>query len=223
MTAETINIRSIQHYMYCPRRFALLETNRDWEENAFVVKADILHSHVHDGSHSFSNSRKIVRNSVSIFNDLPEYDLYGVTDCIEFIRDKNGVEITNADGRFRVSIVEYKPRSPKDNAFNETDVIQVFAQKICADYVWNTDSEAYIYYCDTKKRVKLPFDSEYEAYDKKLRELLCKMRELLESGKIPNRIKGQKCSGCSMADICFPKDCTYNVKDIIMSMKEGEP
>lgn len=223
MTADTINIRSIQHYMYCPRRFALLETNRDWEENAFVVKADILHSHVHDGSHSFSDSRKIVRSSVSVFNDLPEYDLYGVTDCIEFIKDKNGVSISNSDGRFRVCIVEYKPRSPKDKAFNETDAIQVFAQKKCADYVWGTDCDAYIYYCDTKKRVKMPFNTEYEAYDSKLRDLLCKMRELLESGEIPPRKKGQKCSGCSMADLCFPKDHTYNVKRMIMSMKEGQP
>lgn len=79
MTDDTINIRSIQHYMYCPRRFALLETNRDWEENAFVVKADLLHSHVHNGSHSFSSRTKIVRSSVSVFNDLEPYDLYGVT------------------------------------------------------------------------------------------------------------------------------------------------
>ena len=37
----TINIRDIQHYMYCPRRFALLEVNDDWAENAFVVKANL--------------------------------------------------------------------------------------------------------------------------------------------------------------------------------------
>ena len=196
MTDTTINIRNIQHYLYCPRRFALLETNRDWEENAFVVKADLLHSHVHDGSHSFSDSRKIVRSSISVYNDLPQYDLYGITDCIEFIRDKSGVSITGADGRFRVCIVEYKPRSPKDKPFNDTDAMQVFAQKICADHVWNTNSEAYIYYCDTKKRVNLPFDSEYEAYDSKLRELLSKMRGLLKSGEIPARKKGQRCSGC---------------------------
>ena len=223
MTADTINIRSIQHYMYCPRRFALLETNRDWQENAFVVKADILHEHVHDGSHSFSDSRKIVRSSISIYNDLEEYDLYGVTDCIEFIRDSGGVCISNADGKFRICIVEYKPRSPKGCLFNETDAIQVFAQKICADYMWNTNSEAYIYYCDTKKRVKMPFDTEFETYDAKLKELLCKMRELIGSGEIPRRKRGQKCSGCSMADICLPKECAYNVKELIMSMKEEQP
>lgn len=42
----TINIRDIQHYMYCPRRFALLEVNDDWAENAFVVKANLLHENV---------------------------------------------------------------------------------------------------------------------------------------------------------------------------------
>ena len=45
----TINIRDIQHYMYCPRRFALLEVNDDWAENAFVVKANLLHENVHSG------------------------------------------------------------------------------------------------------------------------------------------------------------------------------
>ena len=52
--ALTIRLRSIQHYMYCPRRYALMALNRDWNENAFVVRANLLHEHVHDGSHSFS-------------------------------------------------------------------------------------------------------------------------------------------------------------------------
>ena len=78
-----INLRSIQHYMYCPRRYALLELNRDWNENAFVVQANLLHEHVHDGSHSFSDSRKVVRSDVTVYRDYPEYDLNGVLDCAE--------------------------------------------------------------------------------------------------------------------------------------------
>lgn len=52
----TINIRDIQHYMYCPRRFALLEVNDDWAENAFVVKANLLHENVHSGERNFKIS-----------------------------------------------------------------------------------------------------------------------------------------------------------------------
>ena len=134
-----LNIRDIQHYMYCPRRFALLCLNRDWNENAFVVKANLLHERVHDGSHEFSDKKKIVRSAVTLYNDLPEYDIFGVTDCVEFFRDKNGVGIEGLEGSCGVRLVEYKPKAPKGFDFNETDAIQVFAQKLCADFVWGCD------------------------------------------------------------------------------------
>lgn len=222
MNDRTVNIRSIQHYMYCPRRFALLEINNDWAENAFVVKANIQHEHVHDGSHSFSDSNKIVRSGIAVYNDLPEYDIFGVSDCIEFVRSKNGVSIEGSDGLFDVRIVEYKPKSPKGYEFNETDAIQVFAQKICADYIWKCSSEAYIYYCDKRKRVRLPFDTEYEKYDTLLKKYLVGIRKLLEEKNIPPRNRGQKCSGCSMAEICFPKVRKYCVRDIVMSQKGAD-
>lgn len=217
MNDRTVNIRNIQHYMYCPRRFALLEINNDWAENAFVVKANLQHKHVHNGSHSYSDSKKIVRSDITVYNDEPEYDIFGITDCIEFIRSSEGTELSSQDGRFKVRIIEYKPRAPKYDTFNETDAIQVFAQKICADSIWKCNSEAYIYYSDTRKRVMLPFDTEYEKYDKKLKELLSEIRNLLDKKRIPSRKTGQKCSGCSMSDICFPKEKKYCVRDIVMS------
>lgn len=109
----TINIRDIQHYMYCPRRFALLEVNDDWAENAFVVKANLLHENVHSGERNFENKRKIVRSDVSVYNDDPKYNIFGVVDCIEFVRDKCGDYIDTLDGTFRVEIAEYKPTRPK--------------------------------------------------------------------------------------------------------------
>ena len=159
MMDDSVNIRSIQHYMYCPRRYALLEINNDWAENAFVVKADILHKNVHDGSHSFSDSKKIVRSGTAVYNDQPEYNIFGITDCIEFIKAADGIEICGHEGKFKVRIVEYKPKAPQNELFNDTDAIQVFAQKISADHIWHCDSEAYIYYADKRKRVKLPFDT----------------------------------------------------------------
>lgn len=222
MNDRTINIRCIQHYMYCPRRFALLEINDDWQENAYVVKANLQHHRVHDGSHKYSDSKKIVRSDIAVYNDENDYDIFGVTDCIEFVRDSGGVQISGYDGFFNVRIVEYKPKAPKGIDFNETDAIQVFAQKICADSIWNCNSEAYIYYSDTRKRVRLPFDTEYEKYDTMLKNLLFEMRKVLNSKIIPPRKKGQKCSGCSMADICFSKEKKYSVRDIVMSQKGAE-
>lgn len=223
MTENTINIRCIQHYMYCPRRFALLELNDDWVENAFVVKANIQHQNVHDGSHSYSDSRKIVRSGITVYNDEEYYDIFGVTDCIEFIKNRSGVSINGCDGLYKVNIIEYKPKAPKNCEYNETDAIQVFAQKICADSIWKCQSEGYLYYSDTRKRVKLPFDAEYDKYDRMLKSLLFQMREILDEKRIPARQKGQKCSGCSISDVCFPKEKKYSVRDIVMSQKGAVP
>jgi CRISPR-associated exonuclease Cas4 len=181
-----------------------------------------MHEHVHDGSHSFSDSKKKVRSAIQLYNDLLEYDLYGVADCIEFTVSDCGVKIDDTERKYKVSLVEYKPKAPKTESFHETDAIQVFAQKLCADYIWKCNSEAYIYYADTRKRIALPFEKEYEKYDTKIKELLSQMREINITHEIPSRKKGQKCSGCSVADLCFPKDKKYCVRDIVMSMKGKE-
>ncbi|MGN1133985.1 MAG: Dna2/Cas4 domain-containing protein, partial [Oscillospiraceae bacterium] len=165
-----------------------------------------------------SDSKKTVVSSVSIYNDLPEYDLYGIADCIEFHKSRNGVEIPGLNGLYSVKIVEYKPKPPKAEPFHQTDAIQVFAQKICADYVFKCSSECYLYYSETKKRVHLPFDEDYEYYDKMLKEYLADMRKILDSDTIPARIRGQKCSGCSLSDVCFPKVKKYSMKDMIFKM-----
>ena len=54
----TVNIRDIQHYMYCPRRFALLNVNNDWQENAYVVLANIMHENVNSGKHKVITANK---------------------------------------------------------------------------------------------------------------------------------------------------------------------
>ncbi len=217
----TINIRAIQHYMYCPRRFALLEVNNDWAENSFVVKANLIHENVHSGKHDFSNKDIIVRSGVSVYNDLPEYDLYGVTDCIELIKSKkNGIYIKNLNGYFDINIVEYKPKPPKDKAFHESDAIQVFAQKLCVDYIFKCNSRCFIYYSEPRKRIFLPFETEYNRYDELIKKYLSEMRDVLRLSAIPKREKGQKCSGCSLSEMCFPKINKYRVKDEIMMQKE---
>ncbi len=221
MSDLSVNIRTIQHFMYCKRRWGLLEINNDWSENAFVVKADILHENVHSGTHSFSDRKKIVKSSLALYNDSEEYDIYGVADCVEFIEDSSGVSICGLPGLYSVNIVEYKPTRPSDDHYNETDAIQVFAQKLCADYVWHCDAKCYLYYADVKKRVKLPFDEPevYKKYDETLKKLVGEMRMYFSENKIPERQKGQKCSGCSMRDLCFPKSVNYIVKDEIDKLR----
>lgn len=221
MTDTAIRIRDIQHYMYCPRRFALLSINMDWAENVFVVKANVLHEHVHDGTHRVTSPGVVSRSHVSLYQDEAKYNLFGVADCIEFIRNKNGVKIDGLSGNYDVRIVEYKPKAPKGAAFHETDAIQVFAQKICADFVWKCNSAGFVFYADSKRRVAMPFEEQYAQYEAILTNALAEMRSIIASGSIPERTKGQKCSGCSLGDLCFSKKAQYRVREEIEQINWG--
>lgn len=199
-----ITIRSIQHYMYCPHRWGLLEIDRAWAENVFVTRANLMHNRVHDPEQNHVLRGRKVFTSVPVYNDREPYNLYGVTDCIELTRDEQGTTIGESEEKYKVCIVEYKPTKPKSGDFYEEDLIQVFAQKICVDFVFGCDCDGIIYYGDVKKKVSLPLKANYEQYDSLLRNLLKDMRNHLEQGKIPSIKKGQKCSGCSMKDLCMP-------------------
>ena len=122
-----IAIRSIQHYMYCPHRWGLIEIDRAWAENIYVTKANLMHERVHDPDGSYTLRGKKVYTSVPVYNDKEEYNLYGVTDCLEVSKNEAAEDIRGSD----ICIVEYKPTMSKEKAVQEEDAMQIFAQKIC--------------------------------------------------------------------------------------------
>ena len=219
MNTAEITIRSIQHYLYCPHRWGLMEIDKVWAENMYVTNANLMHERVHDPDKSYTMRGKKVYTSVPVYNDLEEYNLYGVTDSLELTKDEEGVSFNGSDEKYHISIVEYKPTIPKSMDYRDDDLMQVFAQKVCVDYVFGTDCDGIIYYADVKKRVVLPFRQNYEEYDIKLKQIIKEMRGYLKEGKIPAIRKGQKCSGCSMKDLCMPsikpmKDFRAEIKKI---------
>ncbi len=211
MIKDDIAIRSIQHYLYCPHRWGLLEIDCAWAENFFVTKANLFHDRVHNPKASYSSSGKKCYTSVSVYNDKSEYNLYGVTDCIE----------VTGDEKCNLCIVEYKPTKPKNKDYNFDDLMQVFAQKICVDYVFNCDCDGVLYYADVKKRIRLPLKENFSEYDDILKKKLAEMRNLLSKGRIPAIVKNHNCSGCSMKDICMPTLKTpVSVRDSIKKVLE---
>lgn len=61
--------------------------------------------------------------------------------------------------------------------------MQVFAQKICVDFVFGCNSKAVIYYADVKKRIALELNEDFEKYDSLLKKILSEMRELCSDNK----------------------------------------
>ena len=199
-----INIRRIQHFLYCPHRWGLMEIGNMWSENAYVTKANILHSKVHE--HGSRTKNQVLRlTDVPVFNDSEEYNLYGVADTLELYRDEDGVKINGREGNYRLVLVEYKPTASANIDYREEDLIQIFAQKICVDYIFNCKSEAAVYYGNTRKRIDLCVNKDYKRLDSILRETLGKMRYYSSRNEIPEKNPKQRCNGCSMRDVCIPK------------------
>lgn len=204
MRSEEITIRSIQHYMYCPHRWGLLEIDKAWAENVFVTKANLMHERVHDPNRNYTARGRKVFTSVPVYNDLEEYNLYGVMDCLECKESKDGIDAFHDGKKYKLCIVEYKPTKSKQQTHRKDDLMQIFAQKICVDYVFHCDCETILYYADVKQRIPVDFIDSYREFDNELKDLLCEMRTNLREGIIPPIRKGQQCSGCSMKDLCMP-------------------
>ncbi len=204
MNTTEITIRSIQNFLYCPHQWGLMKINRAWAENVFVTRGILLHNRVHDADQNYSFQGKQVFTAVPVYNDREEYNLYGVVDCLELREDANGVPVKGRDKRYHLCIVEYKPTKPKTADYREEDLMQVFAQKICVDYVFGGDCSGVLYYANVRKRISLPLRDFFDEYDQKLKDVLATMREYLVRGQIPAVRRGQKCSGCSMQDMCMP-------------------
>ena len=205
---DTINIRSIQHYLYCAHRWGLLEIDKAWSENYFVTRANLLHERVHDPKRKYVSKDKKVYSAVEVYNDSEPYRIYGVVDSLE-------IAINNQS---KITIVEYKPTKPKNCDFNYDDAMQIFAQKICIDNIFSCDCEGYLYFTDVKKRVKLPLKEEYNSFNTHLQKILKEMRAYRQKGQIPPIQKSQKCSGCSLKNICMPK--LKKAKSLATELKE---
>lgn len=203
-TDEVINIRDIQHYLYCKHRWGLLKIGSVWAENYYVTKANLLHQRVHNTDNSYNFRGRYAFTSVAVYNDLPEYNLFGVVDCLEAKASADGIALPGISGKYQLSIVEYKPTQPKDKNYNEDDLMQVLAQKICVDHIFQSNCNAYLYYSDTKQRILLPLQENITVYKQKLITTLEEMRALLHDGIIPPKERKQKCSGCSINNICMP-------------------
>lgn len=206
MKDYNITIRSIQHFLYCPHRWGLIEINCNFAENFYVYRGNLVHQNV-DNNKGVKSRGIFHENSVHVFND--ELCVYGVIDCLELKKDNNGVYIDKYKEKFKLTIVEYKPTAPKKDTVRHEDRMQLLAQKICADNIFKTDVETYFCYANTKKRVKIEYTREDYTF---LETTIEKINRYLEKKEIPEISEKQNCSGCSMVNICLPKQAGRNGK-----------
>ena len=194
-------LSGIQHYMYCPRQWALIHIEQQWSDNRLTAEGHLLHKNVDDPAYRQKNGDTITLRSVHIASHT--LGLYGVTDAVELLPSDSQVDaITHPryTGLWKPYPVEYKRGHRKPD---ECDEVQLAAQVICLEEMYGIHiPEAALFYHDTRHR-------EVVQIDKQLRQLTYELSEAMhrtfESGFTPKAEEKRGCRSCSLIDICAPE------------------
>jgi CRISPR-associated exonuclease Cas4 len=187
---EPIFLSQLQHYLFCPRQFALIELEDVWSENQFTAEGQVLHQRVNQAD---QQKRGAVRTVWALRLAHAELGIEGVADVVEYHKQKDGVETPYP--------IEYKRGKPKAH---RADEVQLCAQALCLEEMHGIAvPEGALFYGEVRRRHPVVFDAE-------LRELthqtILACRIIVQTKTTPKAsYKSKKCSACSLIDQCHPK------------------
>ncbi|MCI6161018.1 MAG: CRISPR-associated protein Cas4 [Prevotella sp.] len=203
---DMLMLSGIQHYRFCPRQWALIHIDQQWEDNRLTTEGSILHKHVDDPFYRQKCGDYISLRSVNVASR--ELGLYGLTDVVE-LHPTNEVENSilhpNYPGRWIPYPVEYKHGKPKSNQIDE---VQLTAQAMCLEEVYQISiEEGAFFYAEIKRRVEVSFTQQLRDIVRCCAE---NMHAIYESRKLPKAVYERHCEKCSMLNICMPSKSGEN-------------
>jgi len=198
---DMLMLSGIQHYMFCPRQWALIHIGQHWEENRLTAEGRLLHKNVDNPSYRQKNGDVVTLRSVPISSNT--LGLYGYSDAIELIHsedDTNCIVHLKYPGFWRPCPVEYKRGRAKPDA---RDKVQRAAQAICLEEQYEIRiDEAFLYYAETNRRESVSIDAELRNQTQQCAD---EMHKVFKSGVIPKAEKKRGCLNCSLFDVCIPE------------------
>jgi len=189
--SEDIPLSALQHWLFCPRQYALIHIERLWAENQFTAEGRVLHDRSDAGRPETRPGIRILRG-VEIRSG--RHGLHGVADVVEL---HSG----------RPYPVEYKRGKPKSH---RADEVQLCAQALCLEDMFACDiPEGALFYGKTRRRSLVPMDTE-------LRELTLEtadtIRRCWATGTLPAAVYDPAhCDRCSLLEQCQPKIGTRRI------------
>jgi CRISPR-associated exonuclease Cas4 len=195
---DMLMLSGIQHFMFCPRQWALDHLEMQWKDNRLTIEGDILHENVDDPFYRMKNGGVATLRSVHIASK--SLGLYGMTDAVELHPSPQGIKIQGCKELVLLYPVEYKHGKSKPD---ERDEVQLAAQVMCFEEMYHTHiDQAALFYNETKRR-------EVITIDEKLRNLTSRcaeqMHDLFDKGVTPKAELKPHCKRCSLFDLCMPE------------------
>lgn len=205
---ELLMLSGIQHIAFCPRQYALIYIEDQWQENILTIQGSHLHERVDDPFESDKRNDIISLRGVYVVSYT--LGLYGKADLIELTRanySTGALILSNLEGCWNVKPVEFKRGKPKPDICDE---VQLCAQAICLEEMYNLNiNEGDIFYGEPHRRKTIRLDEN-------LRKLTInyanQMHQLFNSKVTPKPKYLPKCRNCSLIDICLPQKMSMGQK-----------
>ncbi len=183
--SEDIPLSALQHWLFCPRQFALIHIERVWAENRFTAEGREMHGRVHGGG---SETRPGIRTLRGVEIRSGRHGLHGVADVVEL---RGGEPYP----------VEYKRGQPKAH---RADEVQLCAQALCLEEMFGCEiTEGALFYGKTRRRTTVQLSGELRKLTLQTADAI---RQCLNSGILPTAIHDPaRCDRCSLRDSCQPR------------------
>lgn len=200
---DMLMMSGIQHFMFCPRQWALIHIAQAWDENLYTVEGALLHERVDDPFYrNIMGDRRILRKMPLASKRL---GLYGFADVVECTRSmecsKYTITLKGSEGYWIPIPIEYKRGKPKHS---ECDRVQVVAQAMCMEEMYSIQvCHGSVYYAAIRRREDFEITNELRQLTL---DLAGRMHDMMCSETIPPaEYSSAKCVKCSLIDICMPK------------------
>jgi len=185
--ADIVMVSALQHYVYCPRQFALIHVEQVFDENIYTLKGRQLHERADQPESETVGDIRIER-AMPIWSD--RLGVTGKADIVEF--HPGGLPYP----------VEYKRGKSRGRA-KHADAVQLCAQALCLEEMLNVSVPAgAIFYHSSRKRDEVEFTSRLRSMTE---QIIKKTRAIITSGSTPLPVNDKRCKDCSLKAACLPE------------------
>jgi CRISPR-associated exonuclease Cas4 len=182
---DFVFLSALNQYDYCPRRCYYIFVEGVFTENEHTIEGSLQHSRANSGETSARDDALQLR-SVYLYSHT-----LGISGKADVIEERQG----------EISPVEHKKGRRGDW---RNDALQLCAQALCLEEMTGREaSKGYIYYAATGRRQEVPFTPELR---QQTLDTIAAVRRLIESGERPPNPYTPRCKGCSLYDICLPRE-----------------
>jgi len=190
-------LSGVQHYAFCPRQWALIHIEEQWNENYLTAGGRIMHNKAHDGESVEKRGDLIIFRGLKVHSAV--LGISGQCDIVEFHRSEAGIFLRDYNGKWLPYPVEYKRGKTK---LDDCDRLQLCAQAVCLEEMLCVKIEdGALFYGEPRRREKVAFTQELRI---KLADSVKGMHDLFKRQYTPKAIKRKCCQSCSIKDLCLP-------------------